>query len=331
MKSNILLVLLLITSVTFGQFSNFNTQKNWSMHKKEIFFGGGATQFLGDLGGQSGIGKDYSLADINWINTNWNILAGYRYRFHPTWAVSFVGNVGRVKSTDKLDKVNPGRQARQLEMRTFLANFVIRAEYIIYANEKVGKRNALPGLKGMKDKNNQVFIFTGIGFAFYNPKAYSNLAGEWLPLVKYKTEGQGYPGGDGKSYRRFTVCHPFGIGWRTGLGRMWRLMMEVSYFKTYTDYMDDVSTTYYKYNDPAVDQTPPRPETLEFADPTGSWATDANGDAAYIGADFSHGDKRGDNEKDAFFYLNIGLSKNITYRSYVRGKPIKWRGVRAKF
>jgi len=112
---------------------------------------------------------------------------------------------------------------------------------------------------------------------------------------------------------------------------MWRLMFEVSYFKTYTDYMDDVSTTYYKFNDPAVDQTPPQPVALEFADPTGEWNVNSAGEYDYVGADFAHGAKRGDNEKDAFFYLNIGVSKNITYRSYVRGKPIKWRGVRAKF
>jgi hypothetical protein len=329
MKSNILLFLLLLTSVTFGQFSNFNTQKNWSMHKKEIFFGGGATQFLGDLGGQEGIGKDYSLADINWKSTNWNILGGYRYRFHPAWAVSFVGNIGSVKASDALTK-NPARNSRQIEIKTLLANLVIRAEYLIYVNEKVGKRNALPGLKGMKDKSVQVFIFTGIGFAYYNPKGYSQLSGEWVALQPLKTEGQGYPGGDGKTYKRFTVCHPFGIGYRTGLGRTWRLMFEVSYFKTYTDYMDDVSTTYYKYNDPNVEQTPPRPESLEFADPTGTWSSDSD-DYNYTGTRFVHGEKRGDNEKDAFFYLNVGFSKNITYKSYVHGKPVKWKSVRAKF
>lgn len=330
MKSNIVLILLLITSVTFGQFSNFNTQKNWSMHKKEIFFGGGATQFLGDLGGQAGIGKDYSLADIDWASTNWNILAGYRYRFHPAWAVSFVANVGRVKASDFLTE-NTARNSRQIEIRTLLANLVIRAEYLIYVNEKVGKRNSIPGLRGMKDKSVQVFVFTGIGFAYYNPKGLSRLEGRWIPLQPLRTEGQGFPGGEGKNYKRFTVCHPFGIGYRTGLGRMWRLMFEVSYFKTYTDYMDDVSTSYYKYNDPTVDQTPPKPQTLEFADPTGTWTNNSSDDYDYVGAKFVHGEKRGDNEKDAFFYLNIGVSKNITYRSYVRGKPMKWRGVRAKF
>lgn len=324
MRIQFLLLLSFVSTLVFGQFSNFNTQKNWSMHKKEIFFGGGATQFLGDLGGQDGIGKDYSLADINWASTNWNVLAGYRYRFKPTWAVTAAFNVGRVLASDKLTG-NAARSKRDIEIRTILANLVLRAEYLIYVKEKVGKRNALPGLKGMKDKSVQVFIFAGVGFAYYNPKGHSS-NGTWVSLNALKTEGQGYPGGEGKSYKRFTMCHPFGIGYRTGLGRMWRLMFEVSYFKTYTDYIDDTSTSYYKYDDPAVDQNPPRLESLEFADPSGEWQG-----SDYVNTKFTHGEKRGDNEKDAFFYLNIGVSKNITYRSYVRGKPIKWKGVRAKF
>ena len=44
-----------------------------------------------------------------------------------------------------------------------------------------------------------------------------------------------------------------------------------------------------------------------------------------------NGDKRGDNERDAFFYMNVTFAKNVTYKSYQRGKPIKWKGVRAKF
>ncbi len=66
------LVLLLTLSNAFGQHTNFNTQRNWSLNKKEIMFGGGATQFLGDLGGRDQVGKDYSLADLDLPSTSWN-------------------------------------------------------------------------------------------------------------------------------------------------------------------------------------------------------------------------------------------------------------------
>ena len=60
------ILLLFAAGFTYGQHTNFNTQRNWSLNKKELVFGGGATQFLGDLGGRSQIGKDYSLADLDW-------------------------------------------------------------------------------------------------------------------------------------------------------------------------------------------------------------------------------------------------------------------------
>lgn len=309
--------LLLSSSLVYGQFSNFNTQKNWSMNKKEFIFGGGATQFLGDLGGGEGIGKDYSLADINWRNTNFNTTLGFRYRFHPTFATSTSFNVGMYKASDRLAGVNEGRAVRQIDIKSTLISLSQRFEYLIYVNEKVGKRNNIPGLKGMKDKNTQAYIFSGIGIAYYNPQGGKgsghDLEGVFLrPL---STEGQGYAGG-AKPYKVVTAIIPFGVGYRVGIGRMWRVSFEATYFKTFTDYMDDVSTTYFSY---AANDIPASDAAVYFSNPSENWTT------------FKNGDKRGDNERDAFFYVNVGFSKNITYKSYQRGKPIKWKGVRAKF
>ena len=44
----------------FGQgHTNFTTSDYWKGQRKEFFFGVGATNFLGDLGGLNQIGKDY--------------------------------------------------------------------------------------------------------------------------------------------------------------------------------------------------------------------------------------------------------------------------------
>jgi hypothetical protein len=321
MKTRIsILAISLISFGTFAQFTNFNTQKNWSMNKKEFIFGGGSTQFLGDLGGQAGIGKDYSLADLDMKATSFNTMLGFRYRFHPNFATTTQISFGRYKASDFFTE-NEGRNIRQIAIKSTLISISQRYEYIVFSNEKVGKRNNIPGLKGMKDKNTQVYIYTGIGLAYFEPQGYSEyqlIAADGMKLRTLGTEGQGYPGG-ADSYMPVTAIVPFGIGYRLGLGRMWRVMFEATYFKTFTDYMDDVSTSYYSYK--ANDITA-SPEQLYFsnpAEPNGDWTT------------FQNGDKRGDNEKDAFFYLNVCFSKNITYKAYVRGKEIKWKGVRAKF
>ena len=71
-----------------GQHANFNSQRNWSLHKKELQIGVGATQFNGDLGGAEGIGRDYSLKDIDWPSTGIAFWLGYRQRFHPYFATT---------------------------------------------------------------------------------------------------------------------------------------------------------------------------------------------------------------------------------------------------
>ena len=78
-----LILLVAFTTVSYAQHTNFNTQRNWSLNKKEIMFGFGATQFLGDLGGKDQIGTDYSPIDIDWPSTSIGGMIGFRYRFHP--------------------------------------------------------------------------------------------------------------------------------------------------------------------------------------------------------------------------------------------------------
>jgi hypothetical protein len=310
-----------------AQFSNFNTQKNWSMSKKELIFGGGTTFFLGDLGGTENIGKDYSLADLDFVATSFNFTLGYRYRFHPVFSTTSSFNFGRYTASDYYT-TNAGRNVRKIDVKSTLITFVQRLEYLVYVNEKVGKRNNIPGLKGMKDKNTQVYIYSGLGLSYYNPQAGPNttsggdfkLFTEGVELRPLATEGQGF-GGEGKAYKLVTAVIPFGIGYRVGLGRMWRVAFEATYFKTFTDYMDDVSTTYFDYVGNGI--TPPHPETLDLANPAeagseGEWTL------------FKDGDKRGDKQKDAFLYFNVTFAKNLTYKSYVR-KQLKWKGVRAKF
>lgn len=312
----IILSIVFSSSLVFAQFSNFNTQRNWSMNKKEFVFGGGATQFLGDLGGGAGIGKDYSLADMNFARTRYNFTVAYRYRFKPAFATTTSLNVGRYTASDKKAGVNEGRARREIDIKSTLISFYQRVEYLIYVNEKVGKRNSIPGLHGMKDKNTQAYIFSGLGIAYYAPQAgpgSSKWEGTYLrPL---HTEGQGYSSG-AKAYKVVTAIVPFGFGYRVGLGRMWRCALEATYFKTFTDYMDDVSTSYFSYKANGVSGSE---QAIYFSNPTEDWTS------------FQNGDKRGDKQKDAFFYVNLTFSKNITYKNYERGKPIKWRGVRAKF
>ncbi|MDX2361323.1 MAG: hypothetical protein QNK23_10985 [Crocinitomicaceae bacterium] len=302
------LILLLSMSLAYGQHTNFNTQRNWSLNKKELMFGIGVTQFLGDLGGRDRIGTDYSLADVDMNSTGIGGMIGFRYRFHPYWATTTSLNVGLLRGDDALTN-EIIRQSRNLHFRSIVVELHQRLELIIWANEKFGHRYGLSRHSTkMKDHNEQFYIFGGIGISYFNPKA-RDANGAWTALRPLGTEGQGFPGEESKPLP-ITATIPVGVGFRWGLNRMWRMGIEATYVKTFSDYIDDVSTDY-------ADPTSLSTEAAYFAnrsEQNTSW--------------FGPGQQRGDvKQKDAYFYVNFIFVRNITYKDYRRQrKAHKWRG-----
>lgn len=282
---------------SYAQHTNFNTQRNWSLNKKDLLIGIGATQFTGDLGGRNRIGTDYSLADIDFPSTSFNFMFGYRYRFHPFFATTSVLNIGRVKGDDALTN-EVVRESRNLHFRSFLLEFSQRLDIILYANEKFGARYNLPGHQVAKNHNEQLYLFAGVGGCFFNPEAQYN--NEWYKLDPLNTEGQGMEDG-ARETLPITLTIPMGIGFRMGLGRMWRIGFEASYVKTFSDYIDDVSTVYYD---------PSKLASAEAAFLSNPSVNNSNW--------FAPGQQRGDNEKDAYYYLNFVVARNITYKDYAK-------------
>ncbi len=311
MRISIVVITLLLSTLTFAQHTNFNTQRNWSLNKKELVFGFGATQFTGDLGGRDNIGKDFSLVDMDLPSTGFGGVIGYRYRFHPYWSTSTMLNISMVRGNDALTN-ELIRESRNLSFRSMVIELSQRIEFIVFANEKFGQRYSLPGHSGARNHNEQVYLFTGIGINYFNPKA--QYQGSWVALDPLNTEGQGMAGG-AKETLPISATIPMGIGFRFGVGRMWRFGIEATYVKTFTDYMDDVSTNYY---DPSLLGSPAAQYLSNPAIDNTSW--------------FAPGQQRGQAQKDAYYYLNIVVQKNITYKDYVqKRRSYHWGKNRYKF
>ena len=294
-------ILFSIFSITLlsAQHINFNSQKNWSLNKKELLFGFGATQFNGDLGGGATAGIDYSMKDIDWPSTGINGMVGFRYRFHPSFATTTKLSYFTLKGDDKLSE-EPIRNARNLNFKTGVFELQQRIEWIAFSVEKFSPTYSLPGKSKGKNKNQQYYLFTGLGAAYFNPKAKYN--GKWYELRKLRTEGQAKP------YSPFTMTIPMGIGVRFGLGTSWRFGIEASYVKTFSDYIDDVSTVYADPN--------------SFSDPVASVLSNPSDLSVTVGNGFNWfgaGYQRGDSkQKDAFYQLNFVITRNITYKDYGR-------------
>ena len=202
-----------------AQHANFNSQRNWSLHKKELQIGIGATQFNGDLGGAEGIGRDYSLKDIDWPATGIAFWLGYRQRFHPYFATTTSLCVFNLKGADSLSE-EPSRYARDLHFKSFAIEIQQRLEFIFAANEKFGSTFNLPGHYTKKNRSQQYYVFAGLGLCYFNPRA-QNTDGDWVNLRPLRTENQE------KAYSPITLTMPFGVGFRMGVSRMWRVGIEL--------------------------------------------------------------------------------------------------------
>jgi hypothetical protein len=272
---------------------NFNSQSNWSLNKKELQLGLGATQFSGDLGGGPGDGKDYSLKDVDLQATRFAGWLGYRQRFHRHFATTSSLCVFQLKGNDRWsDAIS--RFERNSHFRAFCIEAQQRFEFIFAATETYSPIFNFPGnYSSKKNRNEQYYLFGGVGLLYFNSRA-RYIDGSMVALRPLKTEGQS------KMYSPVTLTIPFGVGFRIGLDRTWRIGLELAYVKTFSDYIDDVSTY---FADPTKLGSP---EAVYFSNPTTSTNT------AYM-----VGKKRGDpDHKDAYYHINFIVTRNLTFKDF---------------
>ena len=85
------------------------------------------------------------------------------------------------------------------------------------------------------------YFTVGFGFFHFNPK--SDLNGEIYNLQPLGTEGQGLPGQVGK-YSKMALAIPFGGGVKIKINDKYNFGIELLARRSFTDYIDDVSTVY---------------------------------------------------------------------------------------
>jgi opacity protein-like surface antigen len=195
---------------------------------------------MGDLGGQFGDAKHF-IQDFDIQATRFAFQLGYKYIIHPYFSVRGEVTIGMLAGDDKWS-ANEIRQNRNLNFKTPLFELAAMGEFYPL-KEKVSHLYRINGVGGKK-KNVIVnpYIFGGIALIAFNPKG--ELNGEWHKLQPLATEGQGL-GGRPKTYSRVNVAFPLGIGVKFAIDKNWGVGIELSGRYTLTDYIDDVSTSYY--------------------------------------------------------------------------------------
>lgn len=87
------------------------------------------------------------------------------------------------------------------------------------------------------------YVSAGIAGFHFNPRTFYN--GQWIELQPLGTEGQGTSFRPGiEKYSRYEIAIPVGGGVKFQIGQNLAIFLDVRGRYTFTDYIDDISTTY---------------------------------------------------------------------------------------
>ncbi|MDN5285123.1 MAG: outer membrane protein beta-barrel protein [Mucilaginibacter sp.] len=136
------------------------------------------------------------------------------------------------------------------------------------------------------------YIYSGIGYTAYNPRA--NYQGQTYSLRDLRTEGEPIP------YGKRTMVIPYGAGLKYNFNSKWTVAGDIGYRFTFTDYLDDVSTVY------------PDPTKLPS-----NLARDLSDRSSEVGKPVnSPGSQRGDFKKrDTYFFIGFTISYTFVTQS----------------
>jgi hypothetical protein len=196
----------------------FIGELNAQFARSEVGVFGGVSYYVGDLNpSKHFLGSMPALGII------------YRYNISPRFALKVNGYYGTLKGSDATSKENV---ERNLSFRSPITDISAQIEL-----------NFFRYITGHDRYFISPYIFAGLSLFYFNPKA--ELNGTWYALQPLGTEGQGttIPGTSNR-YSLTSVGIPFGLGLKYSPAKFLCIGFEWGLRKTFTDYIDDVSTVY---------------------------------------------------------------------------------------
>jgi hypothetical protein len=300
-KFYVLLLLCFVVHNSVAQ--SYSRPSEWKKYRKELYASLGSSNFLGDLGGSPNAGKDYSPRDLNFSQTRSAFGFGARYKI-KRW-INVAGKFDYlILKGDDATSDNPIRKNRNLNFRSSLFELSSRVEIGFQSSRTSGNKYGIKKNYSAASKNmtHNLFGFVGIGVFYHNPKG-KDASGKYVALRPLHTEGQGLPGGP-KQYSPVSICIPIGVFYKLNINKKYTIGFEVMFRKTFTDYIDDVGSTYY---DRAALEANYGLQSAQMADPSrgdiyGATLPAADGTAA----------KRGDKQKD--FYMSFQVTAGYIFK-----------------
>ena len=201
----------------------------------------GMSNYFGDLQATHMEPTEFNLA--------YGLFARINLNRHLSGKVSFTR--GQISGNDFNSDTPSGRRQRNLSFDSKIYELAITGEF-----------NFIP----YDIRNNKIaafYVFGGISGFYFNPTA--ELDGKQYYLRDLGTEGQYLEGSGVKPYSKFQIAIPMGVGTKFNLNYRSNIGIEVGFRKTFTDYLDDVSSVYPDID--ALDEVDPIAAALSYRKP----------------------------------------------------------------
>jgi hypothetical protein len=217
MRTSILTILICFSLQLFSKEKPEKTTPKTITHNLGVMLGG--AYYLGELNPAKHFNMMQPAVGI-FYRLNQNHRLSYRFGFN------FGSIMGDDSQSDDVDQLN-----RNLNFKSKLQEFHGVVEFNFWEYRiNVDKYYFAP------------YVFLGAAVLKHNPMG--EIGGKYVELKPLATEGQGTPLSDRGQYKLYQFTIPFGIGFKINLAHNVGLGFEWGMRKTFTDYLDDVSTQY---------------------------------------------------------------------------------------
>ena len=312
-----ILFILLTTALSEAEAQRFNRRNLYN----SVGISLNAMNYFGDITPES----DFTSLRLN--STRPSVAVNFTRKFTPRIYGRAALSWGRItgddsKSASPTESENEPRYKRNLSFRNDIKELNLVGIFDLFENRR----------SYLRRPDFTPYAFAGVAVLHHNPKAYyegnsSGVPTGWYELQPLGTEGQ-YASGEGypEPYKKVQFAIPFGLGVKYKLARSWDVAFEVTWRKTFTDYLDDVSTTYADKNDLLAmggDNGRRAAVLSDRSAETGRYSTvtDANGLSRVEGYG-RKGDQRGDASDDDW-YITTGFTLNYILSPIGRGPKFR--------
>ena len=234
-----LVLIFAFAAITAKSFSQSITTGNG---KIEVGLGLGPLFFLGDLGGNRGIGTRF-IKDINFPTTKF-VKGAYVNIYPAEWiGFRFAFNQGTLTGADSLIRAKGGDEESRKTRNLFFRSPLFEA----YGAIEIYPTVFLERYDGLLGKLRPYGV-VGVGVFKFKPQSIyyaPNGTAQWVDLQPLRLEGQGmaeYP--NRKPYKLSSLEIPLGAGIKYYIKENMYVGFEIMHRKSFSDYVDDVSTTY---------------------------------------------------------------------------------------